>query len=171
MLLVYGAYNAMLVDFAADPDWLAHLTAGVTDVGIIPITAPFAPSRDLTLGSLSFPDPAALDPGGAILGADENSNIVTDGNGNRGIRMNEPLGGFTWTLIDDSAPVDIYGFALVRAAVGVPTVLYGVAQLGVPVRLSINGQSIQASSIIGFLAGDIFEGITSAISTGGPIPV
>jgi hypothetical protein len=149
----------------ADTDWLAHVAAGDTDIGLALIIAPFTPSEALTLGDLTFTDPAAILPARVILAQTETQVAVVNANGRPGIRITEPLGGFTWQVDDiTTGPWEVYGVALVVAGGDIPTKLMASATFPAPIPLTMAGQTIQVSSLLGFFEGTIFEFQTDVIS-------
>jgi len=167
MLLVEAFLTSIPAQMVADTDWLAHVTAGDTDVGLALITGTFTPSTDLAIGDLTFAAAGTFDKPTTILCASETQSVIVDTDGNPGIMLDEPAGGFTWRTDDAGLiPVTVYGVALVRASAGVPTVLYATAILASPIELNIVGQTIQVSSKIGFFVDPLFVATIDVIGPG-----
>jgi len=171
MLLMQDFYASIQNLMLLDPDFLASESApGVSDLRIYAVTAPFTPTKNLSLGDITLPPTGLLADKSVLLGSSSQV-LVTDAAGNLGIQLTEPLGGFTFFLADpDLGPADIYGFVLGPGDADAPDSLMAAATI-TPTRLSLLGQSIQVSAILGFLAGEIFQISTVVISTGTPVPV
>lgn len=167
MLLISAWVDAIIDAILADTDWLAHETAAVSDVGLVPVIAAFTPSPSLALGGLVFPASSVFLDGRVKKMGDPTAQRVISATGRPGIKMVEPIGGFTWTVDNlDDGPVTVYGFALVRAPGDTPSALYATAVLPIPQTFNSIGLTLQASSILGYFEQQFFEALTEAFSTG-----
>jgi len=169
MLLMNAMYGSILESMLADTTLLAHVTAGDSDVGLVLITEPFTATRGMVLADLTLAEAPTVLPQAVLLMGDPTAEIVIDSSGASGLKMVEPVGGFTWTFNGASvAPISCYGAALVRSAADVPSLLMAVASFSQPVVLSLDGQTLQVSSLLGFLADATFESTIGNINTGNP---
>jgi len=158
MIFTSPAISSAVDLIAADPDYLGHVTIGVSDVALVPITQPFVPSPELVLGDLTLLPPGAVSPDGAILqGAPDALPVVSD-IGAYGLALHEPLGGFTWVGSDpDQLPLTVYGVACVLMAGSSPIELILAGLLPTPYVLNNVGQLFEASALLGFFDALVFD--------------
>jgi len=135
--------DATALQLAAMPDYLGSgisLTLGL-------IESDFVPDADLKIDDIIICTVPQLSEKAAALGA---TKLVWDAtSGVWGYQLNEPAGGFNWTLTADLAePKTIYGYSLQNADT---SELFATFKFAEPVVFSKVGDHKELSSIIGWL--------------------
>lgn len=150
MLLTSSTLERIIDAMLVDPLFLNSPGSDPSDIGLVPIVAPFAPSVNLVVSDLTYPALGVFDQRTIMCGSVVQRRIVNTA-GEQGIQLQEPVGGFTWTTADLAAgPVTVYGFAVTRIVNSAAVALFATGMLITPVTLTLLLQTIQASSILGF---------------------
>lgn len=169
MLLTRAMYNSIVTRMLSDTNFLAKEDSAASAVALILIKAPFAANRELALGDLTLIDADDFDP--PLLGCGDVTQVeIADTLGNRGIKLVEPIGGFTWNSVLNNGPVTIYGVAMVLTSAGAPTSLIGVGTFAAQ-YFALPNLPLQVSSVIGLFVGATFDPSTGIISGGTTPPL
>lgn len=170
MLFVSDFLESIIDGLIADTDFLAAADAGDSLLILRLIAAPFTPLKTLGLDDLTFAPSPCFSAPDVGLGSPVQSSFVS-ADGNLGIRLAEPAGGFSWQVVDaTNLPVDIYGVALVKIDAGGDDVALLATATIMPVRLASLFEVLQLSSLLGSLSGAVMETSTTALG-GSPIPI
>lgn len=165
MILVRDAMNDMINGLLSSAAWFNATDSAAPSVAMIPVSAPFVPSPDLLLSDLTFPPTTFFDHDAIITPTVGSSTMYLNALLLPGIKILEPIGGFTWVVVDDSlGPITVEGFAMVKTTAGVPSGLICAGVLPVPLTFNLNGQVLQASSLTGTLQAVPFTQDAKAIS-------
>lgn len=165
MLLVSGFLDSIIADMIANTDWLAKVSLTASDLAIVPVVAPFTPAPASALGDFALAPAGLFDNDYIRLGSPTQSAVVNADN-SPGIKLTEPLGGFTFVVADPTVlpGAKVYGFLLVTlGGVSAPTDLVAMGVLDTPIDAALVGFPIQSSSILGFFAPPVLDPVTAVV--------